>query len=93
MTLNKRTVEIDAERLERLEAELNWFKNQRDKLVALVLLADPSVVSMDMNSLSATQWVEFTRWYQAMRPKDMPDHRRIAEAVSSCQDAAHVAEV
>lgn len=93
MTLNKRTVEIDLTRLQLLEEELDWFKRQRDKLVRLILLVDPAISSRDMNSLSAEQWAEFTRWYTTTKPGSMPDDSRIATTVSACQDSAHLAEV
>ena len=96
MTLNKRTVEIDAERLYRLEAELVLMKQQRDKLVALILLTDPVVSGETVNSLSVRQWAEFARWYKEKFRLDFPEvhpQDRLVESVSACQDSAHLAEV
>lgn len=38
------------------------LREENEKLKSLILLTDPSVSHIEMNTTSASQWMEFKRW-------------------------------
>lgn len=44
--------------------QLNSLSEEIDKLKSLILLTDPAVSNVEMNELTAKQWIEFKTWKQ-----------------------------
>jgi FMN phosphatase YigB (HAD superfamily) len=49
--------------VESYPGEIQKLKEQKEKLIQLILLTDPAVAHVEMNELSTMQWQEYVTTY------------------------------